>query len=144
MGAGEKRHSESLVLIDTSVWKEYFRKEEKVFSRINALLDAGRVCSLNFVIGELIAEATTEEEKKACQDFQGIFPVLPEPGDAWIAAAAWVRKMQKRGQKVTLRDAYIAWVAKTHKVQLWTRNLGFSSPGKASIPGLKFFLDSGV
>ena len=141
MTAGEKKHSEPLVLIDTSLWREYFRKEEKVFPRINALMDAGRVCTLNFIIGELVSEAATEEEKKACQDFHRIFPVLPEPENAWIQAAAWIRKMQKQGQKVALRDAYVAWMAKTHGVQLWTRNLGFSSPGKASVSGLKIFIE---
>ena len=140
MTAGGKKRSEPLVLIDTSLWRDYFHREEKVFPRINALMDAGRVCSLRFIIGELVAEAATEEEKKACQDFHRIFPVLAEPENAWIQAAAWVRKMQKQGQKVALRDAYVAWMAKTHGVQLWTRNPGFSSPGKASMPGLKIFL----
>ena len=141
MTAGGKKRSEPLVLIDTSLWRDYFHREEKVFPRINALMDAGRVCSLRFIIGELVAEAATEEEKKACQDFHRIFPVLPEPENAWIQAAAWIRKMQKQGPKVALRDAYVAWMAKTHGVQLWTRNLGFSSPGKASVSGLKIFIE---
>jgi hypothetical protein len=139
MTAGGKKPSESWVLIDTSLWREYFRKEEKVFSRINALLDSGRVCSLSFIIGELVAEAATEEGKKACQDFHRIFPILPEPEKAWIEAAVWIRKKQKGGPKVPLRDAYVAWMAKTHGVQLWTRNPGFSSPGKASASGVKIF-----
>ena len=140
MAVGEKKRSDPLVLIDTSLWREYFRRAEKIFPRINALMDAGQVCSLSFIIGELVAEAATEEEKKACQDFRRIFPILQEPEDAWIQAAAWVRKMQKRGQKVALRDAYVAWMAKTHGVQLWTRNPGFSSPGNASFLGLKIFV----
>ena len=141
MTAGEKKHSEPLVLIDTSLWREYFRKEEKVFPRINALLDAGRVCSLSFIIGELVAEAATEVEKKACQDFHRIFPVLPEPKNAWIQAASWIRKIQKRGEKIPLQDAYVAWIAKTHGVLLWTRNWGVASPGKSSVPGLKIFVE---
>ena len=140
MAVGEKKRSDPLVLIDTSLWREYFRRAEKIFPRINALMDAGQVCSLSFIIGELVAEAATEAEKKACQDFRRIFPVLQEPEDAWIQAAAWVRKMQKRGQKVALRDAYVAWMAKTHGVQLWTRNPGFSSPGNPSFLGLKIFV----
>lgn len=139
-----KKHSESLILIDTSLWREYFRKEGKVFRRINALMDAERVCSLNYIIGELVAEAVTEEEKKACQDFPRIFPILPEPEKAWIQAAAWAQKIQKQGQKVNLRDAYVAWMAKTHGVQLWTRNLGFSPQGKSPGSGLKIFLEEGV
>ncbi len=144
MTAEGKRDSEPVVLIDTPLWREYFRKEEKVFPLVNALMDAGRVCSLGFIIAELVAEALTEEERKACQDFHRIFPVLKEPENAWIEAAGWVRKLKKRGRKVALRDAYVAWMAKTHGVQIWTRNPGFSSPGKPSVPGLKIFVGQGV
>jgi len=91
-----KQPSEPAVLIDTPLWKEYFHREEKVFPLINALMDAGRVCSLTFIIAELVAEAATEEERKVCQDFHRIFPILPEPENAWIQAAAWVRKLQKK------------------------------------------------
>jgi len=144
MTAGEMQPSELAVLIDTSLWKEYFRREERVFPIINALMDAGQVCSLTFIIAELVAEAATEEERKVCQDFHRIFPILPEPENAWIQAAAWVRKLQKRGQKVALRDAYVAWMAKMHGAKLWTRNPVFSSLGRASASGLKIFVEQGV
>lgn len=144
MIAGERPPSEPAVLIDTSIWREYFRRDEAVFPLVNALMDAGRVCSLSYIIAELVAEAPTEEERKACQDFHRIFPILPEPEEAWIQAAAWVRKLRKRGQEVSLRDAYVAWAAKTHGARLWTRNPVFSSPGRASASGLKIFAAQGV
>jgi predicted nucleic acid-binding protein len=144
MAAAEPRPSGPAVLIDTPLWRDYFRREEKVFPVINALMDAGRVCSLNFIIAELVAEAATEEESEACRDFRRIFPILPEPGSAWIDAAAWARKLQKRGRGIALRDAYVAWMAKTNGVRLWTRNPLFSPPAKVSVPGLKIFAGQGV
>jgi predicted nucleic acid-binding protein len=144
MTAEEQRHSEPAVLIDTLLWREYFRREEKVFATVNGLMDAGRVCSLGLIIAELVAEAATEQESKACRDFHRIFPVLKEPENAWIEAAAWVRKLRKRGRRVALRDAYVAWMAKTHGVRLWTRDPVFLPAGKASVPGLKIFVDQGV
>jgi len=144
MTPAEPRNSKPAVLIDTLVWREYFRREEKIFPLVNALMDAGRVCSLNFVVAELVAEAATEEEGKACRDFRRIFPILQEPENAWIEAAAWVRKLQKRGRKVALRDAYVAWMAKTHGVRLWTRNPLFSPHRGSSVPGPKIFDEQGV
>ena len=144
MIAGERQPAEPAVLIDTSIWREYFRKDETVFPLVNALMDAGRVCSLSLIIAELVAEAPAEEERKACQDFRRIFPLLPEPEDAWIQAAAWVRKLRKRGQEVSLRAAYVAWAAKTHGAKLWTRDPVFSSPARASASGLKIFVAPGV
>jgi predicted nucleic acid-binding protein len=144
MTSAEPRNPEPPVLIDTPVWREYFRRAENIFPLVNGLMDAGLVCSLNFLIAELVAEAATEEEGKACRDFRRIFPILPEPENAWIEAAVWVRKLQKRGGQVPLRDAYVAWMAKTHGVRLWTRNPLFSPRGKSSVPGLKIFDEQGV
>jgi predicted nucleic acid-binding protein len=144
MTVGDKQPSAPAVLIDTPLWKEYFHREKRVFPLVNALMDAGRVCSLSLIIAELVAEAATEEERKVCQDFHRIFPILPEPEEAWIQAAAWVRNLQKRGRKVALRDAYVAWMAKIHGAKLWTRNPVLSSLGRGSASGLKIFVEQGV
>ena len=79
MTAGEKQPSEPAVLIDTPVWKEYFRREERVFPLINALMDAGRVCSLTFIIAELVAEAAYGRGKKGLPGFS---PDLPDSAGA--------------------------------------------------------------
>jgi predicted nucleic acid-binding protein len=144
MTTAEPQRAEPAVLIDTPVWRDYFRREEKIFPLVNALMDAGRVCSLKLVIAELVAEAATEEESRACRDFRRIFPVLPEPENAWIEAAAWVRKLQKLGRPFALRDAYVAWMAKTHGVRLWTRNPLFPPRGRGPVPGLKIFDEQGA
>jgi predicted nucleic acid-binding protein len=144
MTAKRKKHPKPAVLIDTPLWKEYFHREEKVFQQINGLMDGGRVCSLDLIIGELVAGAANQEEKKAFRDFARIFPILREPEGAWTQAAEWARKLQKKGQKPGLRDAYIAFMAMTHDVLLWTRNPVWQSFRRPHPLGLKFFCEQGV
>lgn len=141
MIAEPNRTAEPPVLIDTPVWQAYFRKEEAVFARVNALMDGGRVCSLAFIVAELVAEASTEEEIKAFRGFPRIFPILREPENAWIEAAARVASLKKRGAEISLRDAYVAWSAKKHGVPLWTRSPVFSPSGKTLLPGLKKYAE---
>jgi predicted nucleic acid-binding protein len=139
MNSRRKNQPDPAVLIDTPLWKEYFHKEAGVFRQINALMDLGRVCSLDLIIAELVDGAATDEEMKAFRDFSRIFPILREPEGAWTQAAEWARKSRKN--KCGLRDAYIAFMARTHGAMLWTRSPLRQSLGLYRSSGLKFFIE---
>jgi predicted nucleic acid-binding protein len=143
MTAKKKKPANAAVLIDTPLWKEYFHREEKVFQQINALMDGGRVCSLDLIIAELVDGAANEKERKAFRDFARIFPILREPEGAWTQAAEWAQKLQKKGEKPALRDAFIAFLAVTHGVLLWTRNPVWRSFRLPHALELKFFFEPG-
>ncbi len=131
----------SAVLIDTPIWEEYFLREERVFQQINKLMDASRVCSLDLIIAELVEGAASGEQIKAFLDFVRIFSILDEPSGVWTQAAEWARNLQRRGKRLSLRNAYVAFMAKTHGVLLWTGGPILSSLKKASAPGVKFFFE---
>ena len=122
--AEENRHL-PLVLIDTPVWEEYFRKKEGTYTEVNLLMDAGRVCSLDLVVGELLATAETPMEMKVFQDFTRIFPILPEPPGAWVEAARLSFRLRRRGKALSLRESYLAVLAKGHGALLYTDNPHF-------------------
>jgi len=127
------------VLIDTPVWQDYFRKEGRTFQEINALMDAGRVCCLDIMVAELLLTAKTEKEMKVFRDFTRIFPVLGEPPCAWVEAAFLACKLRRQGKRLPLRDCYVAVLAKTHGVALYTTNKAFHRTQKAMNLGLKFY-----
>lgn len=139
MDSQEKRRSFRPVLIDTPVWQDYFRKEERTFRGVNILMDAGRVCCLDFIVAELLHNAETEEEMKVFQDFTRIFPILQEkPGTGtWVEAARLAFKLHQKGEKLPLRDCYIAVMAKGHEALLYTTNKGLHKVRRAI--GLKLF-----
>lgn len=125
------------VLIDTPVWKDYFRREECTFSVVNGLMDAGRICCLDLVVAELLHTAKSEREMKVFQDFTQVFPVLREPPAAWVDAARLAFKLRRKGGSLSLRDCYVALMAKAHGVLLYTTNKALHRARRAM--GLKFF-----
>ncbi len=124
MDSQEKGHSFLPVLIDTPIWQNYFRKEEPTYQEVNLLMDAGRACCLGFIVAELIYNAETKEETKVFRDFMRIFPVLQEkPGlEAWVEAAQLAFRLRRRGKSLSLRDCYLAVMAKNNEVLLYTTN----------------------
>ena len=87
MNRSGERELTAPVLIDTPVWQAYFRKEEKTFRTVNGLMDAGRVCCLDLVVGELLSTAATPKEMKVLEDLTRIFPIVRETPGAWEEAA---------------------------------------------------------
>ncbi|MDI6755351.1 MAG: PIN domain-containing protein [Thermodesulfobacteriota bacterium] len=141
MDAPDKKRQLRSVLIDTPVWQEYFRKEEHTFLEVNALIDTGRVSCLDLIVAELIHTAETEEERKVFQDFSRIFPILLEKPGTWVEAARLAGKLRQKGKELPLRDLYIAVMARSHEVFLYTTNKAIYKTCRAL--GLKLFPEGG-
>lgn len=127
------------VLIDTPIWRSYFLKADRTFREVNALMDAGRVCCLDLIVGELLGAAETEEEIKVLRDLTRIFPLLGEAPGAWVEAARLAFRLRRRGKGLSLRDAYVAFMAQTHGVLLYTPNRALRQAQRALALELKFF-----
>jgi predicted nucleic acid-binding protein len=127
------------VLVDTPVWRSYFLKAEGTFREVNALMDAGRVCCLDLIAGELVAAAETDEEIKVLRDLTRVFPILQEPPGAWVEAARLAFRFRVHGKGISLRDAYVAFLAHTHGVLLYTSNRALRQIPKSLALELKIF-----
>ena len=132
-------HAPLPVLVDTPVWRDYFRKEPHTFHEVNTLMDAGRVCCSDLVVAELLQTAETEEEMKIIQDFTRIFPLLKEPSGTWVEAARLSFKLRRKGKPLPLRDCYIVVLARENRALLYTTNRVFSQAQKVMAIGLKLF-----
>jgi predicted nucleic acid-binding protein len=122
MKARGERPSPRPVLIDSPIWQSYFQKEERIFQEVNTLMDAGRICCLDLVVAELLATAKTEQEIKVLGDFTRVFPILWEPPRAWLEAAHLVFQLRQRKKALSLRDGYLAVMAQSHQVLLYSTN----------------------
>jgi predicted nucleic acid-binding protein len=127
------------VLIDTPIWRSYFLRTERTFREVNALMDAGRICCLDLIVGELLGAADTEEEIKVLRDLTRVFPLLQDPPGAWVEAARLAFRLRQRGKALSLRDAYLAFMAQAHGVLLYTDNQKVRQAQKALALKLKFF-----
>ena len=111
---------DSSVLIDTSVWIDYFRKKENVYQRVNELIDAGRVCCLKMIIAELIQGCKSEKEIQIMRDLAHVLPLLAESPDSWEKAGILSFQLRKAGKRIGLGDCYIATVAKENDATIYT------------------------
>lgn len=118
------------VLIDTPIWLDYFRPEKRTYEIVNHLMDTGRICCLDLGVAELLITARNPKEIKIFQDFTQVFPVLRKPENAWVEAARLFFQMRKKHSNHSLRDCYVAIMAKTNQVVLYTKNKDLQRLGR--------------
>jgi hypothetical protein len=113
------------ILVDTSVWIEFFRKKEPWYSAISVLMDDKRICCSGIILAELIQGAKSEKELEVLRDFRHVFEFLDESTDLWQAAGELSNTLQRKGKSVGLSDCYLAASAKAHKVKILTLDKHF-------------------
>jgi predicted nucleic acid-binding protein len=98
-----------MVLVDTSVWIEFFRRSGTDTARtISGLLEARRVVICGPVIAELIQGIRTEKERSAVLGDLDALPYVEPDRDDWIAVGWIQNELLKKGITVPLTDALIA------------------------------------
>ncbi|MGE5892702.1 MAG: PIN domain-containing protein [bacterium] len=115
------------MLVDTSVWIEFFRKREPYFSIVTELMDNDEVCCVGIVLAELLQGSKSETEFNTIREFLHVFIFLPETADGWERAGELSFALSRKGKSVSLSDCYIAAAAKTHGVKLLTLDKHFAA-----------------
>lgn len=113
------------ILVDTSVWIDFFRKKEPLYSRVLKLLDEDKICCNGIVLAELIQGAKSRKEVKTLNDFAYVFPFLEESGKTWEKAGELSFSLKKAGKQVGLSDCYIAVAAHQEKAGILTLDTHF-------------------
>lgn len=108
------------VLVDTSAWIAYFRKEEPCFALVSELLDDDRICCLGLILAELLQGVKNKNEATSLLGFPHLFDFLPENIENWISAGSLSNRLRDKGRTVGLADCYIAAVAQAHDVPVLT------------------------
>lgn len=126
---------DNLVLIDTSVWIEYFRKKNPVFNQINELAENQQLASLKLIMAELIQGARSQSEIEVINELAEVATILSEPSDAWQKAGKLSFDLRRAGKTVGLADCYIAIVAQAHGSPLYSFDKHFEMiSGSINIP----------
>ncbi len=100
------------VLVDTSVWIEFFRGGAAgVVDRLDELINGGVVFTAGIVLAELLQGARADREVGVIEDMKDSFPVLVEDATAWIRAGNLSRELRRTGKMVHLADCLIAILA---------------------------------
>ncbi len=114
------------ILIDTSVWIDYFRKSNTTLARqVDDILDSIIVHVPKIVIAELIQGARSEKEISVIEEFIGAFNIIDHQRDTWINAGRLSFSLKKKGITVHLTDCYIALIASESSCRIFTLDKHF-------------------
>ena len=114
------------LLVDSSVWVEFFRGNPRVVSRMDAALEADRVAVCGPILAEVLSGARTRDEfERLRAAFEGV-DVLPDPADSWSRIAEARFALARRGTQAALVDLLIALTAAETRHTLLTRDADFA------------------
>jgi predicted nucleic acid-binding protein len=114
------------VLVDTSVWIEFFRKKEPWFSAVSGLMDEKRICCSGIILAELLQGAKSDKELEILRDFRHVFEFIEESTDLWQAAGELSHTLQRKGKSIGLSDCYLAVSAREYKLKLLSLDKHFA------------------
>lgn len=136
------------VLVDTSVWVDFFRRSAKSPWRgaLVDLLERGAVVIVDPIVAELLYGARSERERSVVRMLADSVPRPALGLEVWIAAGDVGREWRARGVTLSLADTLLVAVAAREGVPLWTLDddfhplfaagvLGRYSPGGPGPPG---------
>ena len=114
------------VLVDTSVWVDYFRgRGPEAAARLDELMEAGEICVPAVVLAELIQGARTEAEVRTIEDLVDAFRVIDQRDGTWVEAGKLAFGLRKKGKSTHLTDCYIAVIARQHGCSVLTHDAHF-------------------
>ena len=113
------------VLIDTSVWIEFFRKREPYYRKVLKLIDNNQACCIGLILAELIQGAKSNKAIEIVKDFIHVFDFLKESVQMWEKSGELSYRVRKAGKKAGLSDCYIAIAAKMNNAAIFTLDSHF-------------------
>jgi predicted nucleic acid-binding protein len=114
------------VLLDTSIWIDYFRgKDRKISMEVDSLLDSDRVVTLELIEVELLRGALTEKEIKFLEDHFSHLSQLTVSPKFWHKVGRFSYQMARKGYLPHLVDAFIALAAIENKMALFSKDRDF-------------------
>jgi len=108
-----------MLIIDTSVWIEFFRGKANYHTALLPFIEQGQVLALECVFGELLQGARDERERRVLESFWESLPKAEIQGLFLLAGKlASVEHFAQKG--VGLIDAALVTAARRLKAQIWS------------------------
>jgi hypothetical protein len=108
-----------MVLIDTSVWIEFLRGNEKYFILISELLESGNVHSVEPIFAELLQGANNKREIEIINAYWNNICNNNEKG-LWVESGKLSYEKKLYGKGVGIIDAMIISYALKYNIKIWS------------------------
>lgn len=114
------------ILIDTSVWIDYFRKpDSETGEKIVKHLKRGSISTCGVIIFEVLQGAADPEEFVFLEENLKGLHYLETDSEAFFKAGKASFELRKHGITLPLSDVLIASLAMSHQQTVWTKDQHF-------------------
>jgi predicted nucleic acid-binding protein len=111
-----------MILVDTSVWIEFFRQETLIADHIRVLLKKKAIVTLEPIFSELLYGVSNMKEYEVVHSFWQMLPKIDFPEGSMIEAASLARQRNYHLMGIGVLDAAIIKATEEGDHRLWTLN----------------------
>jgi predicted nucleic acid-binding protein len=117
-----------MVLVDSSIWIEHFRKKGDVMISLalEHLIEEMQACFCGIVKLEVLGGAR-DDEKTVISNLFSLVPYLPQPETVWDEAVRFQWRVRKHGLNIPWSDALIAVTANRNGHRIYHRDKHFEA-----------------
>ena len=122
------------ILVDTSVWIEYFRDKREIVEIIDDMLLQDRIYITGLIIAELLQGVKTEKERGMLERYIDSIPTVSCDDKDWIGVGKLSFKLRRDGKTIPMSDVLIAYLAIKNDMMIFSFDQHFKM-----IDGVKLF-----
>ena len=112
-----------MVLVDTNIWIEFFKKNDPYFDEVSTLLQNRMVITLEPVFSELLYGVRTVKDKEIVQNYWNIIPKIDFQNESLIKASEYANKHKFYSLGIGLIDAVIIKSVIDNDLLVWTLDM---------------------
>ena len=109
------------VLVDTSVWIEFFNRPASAEATVlGELIEQDMVVLAGVVIAEIIQGVRSKEERELLEASLSVLPFIEDDREDWVSAGRLLAELRIRGIAVPITDAILAQLCLRHDLAIYT------------------------
>ncbi len=123
-----------MILVDSSVWIELFRKKGDLYTNIAVenIIEEMQACFCGIVKLEVLGGAR-DDEKTTISNLFSLIPYIQHPEPTWDETVKFQWRVRKIGFTIPWSDAVIATIANKHGHRVYARDKHFTAMAKAGL-----------
>jgi len=108
-----------MILVDTSIWIEFFKKHEPYFTELRELIEASEVITHAVIFGELLQGCKSKTESDLIEEYWRNLEQINNP-ESFIEAGKLSSSLKLIDKGIGLIDAVLMYHSRFDNHKLWT------------------------
>ncbi len=121
------------IIVDTSVWIEYFKNQPGVAGSIDKGLLSGTIYMVGPVVSEILQSAKTENDYQALNANIGGVPFIETVFADWQLAGQLSYSLRRKGVTLPITDCLIAAISINKEAYIYTLDQHFKQIPKVKL-----------